>query len=136
MAPDTESRWRVAPILGAADVRKAVDYYVEKLGFECGPAAVFEPSGPDGAVYALLERGGADLHLQIRRVPNERERQRIERDVYFYVPDVDALHDELRGRGATIVAFPKNARYALRELEVVDLDGNRITFGSAIGSSS
>jgi hypothetical protein len=84
-------------------------------------------------VYALLEREGAGLHLQIRRRTLYPEaRNRVECDVYFYVSDADALHAELTTRGARVLGAPKDGpSYGLRDFDVEDLDGNRLRFGSA-----
>lgn len=84
-------------------------------------------------MYAIVERGGARIHFQIRRgdLP-ERKRESIERDVYVYVDDVASLHEDLTRRGAKIAHPPRVAPYGLRELEVVDLNGYRVTFGQFV----
>ncbi len=129
------SNWRSAPILGVRRVRAAAEYYRDALGFTLDPEhGVFQPSAdePDG-VYAIVERAGISIHLQIRRGERaERERARFERDVYVYVDDLDALHADLRRRGARIIGSPTIAPYGIRELVVEDLDGHRLTFGQPV----
>lgn len=124
--------WRASPILGVRNVRQAAEYYRDVLGFSLDPVeGVFEPSGDEpGGVYAIVKRGGVWVHFQIRRgdIP-ERKRQSIERDVYVYVDDLDALYADLKGRGAVITQPPRMAPYGLREIEVEDLNGYRLTFG-------
>jgi predicted enzyme related to lactoylglutathione lyase len=122
--------WTVQPIVGARDVKRAVSYYTEVLGFEC--RSFYEGGGDEGGVYALLQREGAGLHVQIRRRPLFPEgRNRIEADLYFYVPDADALHAELKARGARILRPVEDGpNYGMRDFVVEDLDGNRILFGS------
>ncbi len=127
--------WHAIPVLGVRSVRKAAEYYRDILGFQLDPErGVFDAFGsePEG-VYAIVERSGAEIHFQIRRgeLPGRR-RESIERDVYIHVPDVDALHAELAGRGATLAGPPTNAPYGLREIEVRDPDGFRITFGAPL----
>ncbi|HVH80129.1 MAG TPA: VOC family protein, partial [Stellaceae bacterium] len=46
-----------------------------------------------------------------------------------FVDDVDALHAEFATRGARIVAPPQDYDYGMRDFDVADLDGNRVTFG-------
>lgn len=124
-------RWHVAPILGVRRVRAAAQYYCDALGFELTPEGVFQPS-PDEAdgVYAIVERQGVVIHLQIRRGPlPERARGAFERDAYLYVGDLDRLHEDLKGRGARILAAPHVAPHGIRELVVEDLDGHRLAFG-------
>ena len=43
--------------------------------------------------------------------------------------DADALHAELVARGANVQGTPVSRTWGLQGFEVVDLEGNRITFG-------
>jgi hypothetical protein len=116
-------------------VRQAVEYYRDVLGFDLDPDdGVFQPSSDEpGGVYGIVKRPGVWIHFQIRRgeIP-VRQRQVFERDVYVYVDDLDALHADLLRRGAAIAQGPQVAPYGIRELEVVDLNGFRLTFGEFI----
>ncbi|HZM01199.1 MAG TPA: hypothetical protein VFD43_13210 [Planctomycetota bacterium] len=63
---------------------------------------VFQPVADEpGGVYAIVDREGVRVHLQIRRV--------------------------------TLVSAPKRAPHGIRECEVEDLDGYRLTFGELEG---
>ena len=124
--------WRASPIFGVRRVRQAAEYYRDVLGFDLDPVhGILQPTEdePDG-VYAIVKRGGVWIHFQIRReeLP-ERKRQPLERDVYLYVRDLDALHADLLGRGAIVVQPPRPAPYGLREFVVEDLNGFRLAFG-------
>jgi uncharacterized glyoxalase superfamily protein PhnB len=48
---------------------------------------------------------------------------------YVYVRDADALHVELCKEGANVQDKPISQPWGLREFRVVDLEGNKITFG-------
>jgi uncharacterized glyoxalase superfamily protein PhnB len=127
--------WRVSPILGAANVREAAEYYRDVFGFDLDPVhGVFQPTADEpGGVYAIVKRGEVWIHLQIRRGEQPvRNRGSFERDVYIYVDDVDATFRDLQRRGATIVQEPRTAPYGIVELEVQDLNGYRITFGQIV----
>lgn len=124
--------WKASPVLGVRNVRRSAEHYRDVLGFALDPVdGVFAPSPaePDG-VYAIVKRAGVWIHLQIRRgdLP-ERPRAAFERDVYVYVDDVDALHDEFERRAAAILEKPHVAPHGIRELVVEDLDGYRLAFG-------
>ena len=96
----------IAPVLGVPDVRLAVDYYRDALGFECDPeTGIVAGVGDEPAVYALLRRGDVGLHLQ-------------------------TLHGELMRRGGSIRNPPADQTYGLRQLDVEDPFGNRLSFGS------
>jgi uncharacterized glyoxalase superfamily protein PhnB len=117
------SRWQICPILGVPRVRPAAEYYRDVLGFQLDPErGVFQPVAdePDG-VYAIVERDGACVHLQIRR--GERTLRPAQRGAY---------ERELKQRGASVQP-PKRAPYGIRECEVEDLDGHRLAFGEVEG---
>jgi uncharacterized glyoxalase superfamily protein PhnB len=122
--------WRLEPVVGATDVKQAVGYYTDVLGFEC--TSVLEGVGDEGGVYALLRRNGIGLHIQIRRRPlYPQGRNRIESDLYFFVEDADALFEELKARGARLIREVQDGpNHGLRDFVVEDLDGNRLIFGS------
>jgi uncharacterized glyoxalase superfamily protein PhnB len=131
----SDEAWRASPILGVANVRQAAEYYRDVLGFSLDPEnGVFQPSLDEpGGVYAIVKRGGVWIHFQIRRGERpERKRQSIERDVYVYVDDLDSVYADLKRRGAVITQPPRTAPYGLRELEVEDLNGYRLTFGEFV----
>ena len=131
----TSKGWRIAPILGVPRVRPAAEYYRDVLGFHLDPErGVFQPVAdePDG-VYAIVERGGVSVHLQIRRgeraaMPAAAQRGAYERDVYVYVDDLDAVYADLVRRRAKAQP-PKRAPYGIRECDVEDLNGYRLAFG-------
>ena len=47
-----------------------------------------------------------------------------------FVKDVDAVHAELVKRGANVIKAPQNYDYGMRDFDVVDADGNQLTFGT------
>jgi uncharacterized glyoxalase superfamily protein PhnB len=128
----SEEAWAMCPMLGVRDVRAAVEYFAKRLGFEVG--SVFDGVVSDeGAVYGIVRRGGAELHLQIRRRPIwAGTRERIEGDVYVRVPDAERLYEDLVGRGAEILRPPQNAPYGMKDFTVAGPEGHRLTFGAPI----
>jgi uncharacterized glyoxalase superfamily protein PhnB len=120
-------------VLGVPNVRQAAEYYRDVLGFRLDPVdGVFRPVADEpGGVYGIVDREGVRLHLQIRRgerAARPQQRGAFERDVYLYVHDLDAVFADLQRRGAKVQP-PKRAPYGLRECEVEDLNGYRLTFG-------
>lgn len=53
-------------------------------------------------------------------------------DVYFWVDDVDAIYQELKGRGATIDYELGIKPYGVKEFGVQDLDDHDIAFGQLL----
>ena len=131
--------WRASPVLGVRHVRQAAEYYRDVLGFSLDPVdGVFQPTEDEpGGVYAIVKRGGVWIHFQIRRGNSpERKRNSLERDVYVYVDDLDALYGDLQRRGAVITQPPCVTAYGLREMVVEDLNGYRLALENSCGSST
>ncbi|OAF02946.1 hypothetical protein AYJ54_25420 [Bradyrhizobium centrolobii] len=50
--------------------------------------------------------------------------------------DVDQLYAELSRRGARLIKQPQDRDYGMRDFDVVDVDGNQLTFGMGTDASS
>ena len=127
-----EGSWNACPTLGVHDVRGAVKHLVERFGFE--EVTVLDGVVADeGAVYGIVKRNGAELHLQIRRRPlRGGDRESIEGDVYFRVTDADAVHGELVEHGAEIFRALQDSPYGMRDFTAQGPEGYRFTFGSPL----
>jgi len=79
---------RIAPEIPVSDLKEAIRYYTQKLGFE----VAMELPERD---YAILERDGVAIHLFQADVT-------AGIGVHIFTPDLEELHNELQGRGATI----------------------------------
>jgi uncharacterized glyoxalase superfamily protein PhnB len=51
--------------------------------------------------------------------------------ICVFVNDVDGVYAELAARGANVIKQPQNYDYGMRDFDVLDLDGNHLTFGMA-----
>ena len=103
------------PILRVRDLAASVDHYVRVLGFTIDwhyPGSI-----------ASVSRGRCSLFLSAgdQGTPGTW--------AWIGVSDAEALHDELRARGATIRQPPTNFAWAL-ELQVEDPDGNVLRLGA------
>jgi catechol 2,3-dioxygenase-like lactoylglutathione lyase family enzyme len=113
-----------AAVLHVRSSARAREFYCEKLGFELlFEAAPRDPASPD--VYLAVRRGAAVLHLSPYADDGVTGAA-----VYFTVEDVDALHAELRKRGAPIHLEPTDRSWGMREMYVRDPDGNSLRFGT------
>jgi predicted enzyme related to lactoylglutathione lyase len=106
---------KALPELPLNDVAAGVRHYVEVLGFAINYAQ---------ADIGVMERDAVTV-LLIQRT----EAHRGIGSAYFYVRDVDALHAELVARGANVRGEPISRPWGLREMDVLDLEGNRLRFG-------
>jgi catechol 2,3-dioxygenase-like lactoylglutathione lyase family enzyme len=110
-----------------ADVRRAAEYYRDRLGFRIIGYFFEEPP-----VFGMVDRDRAEIHL--RRVDDGQQGSNRERlgdalDCYIRVDDVDSLHAEFQDRGADITMPPTLQSYGMKEIYVRDPDGYTICFG-------
>jgi catechol 2,3-dioxygenase-like lactoylglutathione lyase family enzyme len=116
-----------ATVLLVDDLGRAFDYYTGKLGFE-GHKWELNPEH-----YAYVARGETYVHLAcfcgVGARPNHEAVPPDMFDLYIYVDDLDALHQEFVERGAEILNPPVETEYGLREIRVRDADGYVLAFG-------
>ena len=115
----------MTPLFQVYDVRTSVNFYIDNLGFELD--GTYEP---DGHLYwASLKKDGFKLMLNACWEDDERPdevdpaRTRGHGDIQFYMKctDVDAAHEELKGKGLDI--GPPTEQHGRREIVVKDPDG-------------
>ena len=116
----------VHPILGTRDLERALQFYVDKLGFAL---AFRDPSGPTH--YAGVRRDRVELHMQWQ---DEHEMSTIR--LRFLVDDPDRLFAEWRKSDAVEAArAPKNTPWGTREFALYDPDRNALTFYRDLSSA-
>lgn len=124
---------QMCPILGVRDVRKAVGLFCDVFGFTISNVLDGVDLDEGAAVYGIVERDGAEIHLQIRRRDIwTGERAPIENDVYVRVTDADALYEEFIKRGAKILRAPMDEPYGMRDFIVAGPEHHRLAFGSPL----
>jgi len=119
-------------VLLVDDVRRAIDYYRDRLGFG------FEVEGyerlPDH--YGYAERDGCHVHFAcfegVGPRPNSEAVPPDMFDVYVWVDDVKGSHEELVGPGADLILPPTDQGYGLREIRVRDPFGYVLAFGKPL----
>jgi predicted enzyme related to lactoylglutathione lyase len=104
-----------APILRVEDMKAALAFYVEKLGFQNASWGTED--------FTSLNRDRAGIYL------SRSSQGRGGAWVWVGVEDATKLHDELVARGVAIRMPLTNFSWAL-EFHVEDPDGNVLRFGS------
>jgi catechol 2,3-dioxygenase-like lactoylglutathione lyase family enzyme len=113
------------PILGTRDVRRALDFYTQKLGFELAFGADgTKEADAEHPNYVGYRRDGVELHMQFQY---EHEMGTIR--LRFLVEDPDALFAELRQRGVECQPNSVDDKpWGTREFALYDPDRNALTF--------
>jgi catechol 2,3-dioxygenase-like lactoylglutathione lyase family enzyme len=117
----------IAPQLVVPDVVETAEFYCDKLGFELLGYFLDPP------VYAMVRRDRAEIHFGKadgdRVQVNETVRKGLGSDVYIFVTDIHALHQEFLDRGVEIVEGPVKRVYDCTEITVRDCNGFHLVFG-------
>ena len=119
-APKSSKLSTASPVFVVENVKSSVEHYRKALGFRV------EFTHGEPASYAGIE--GLPGRLP-RYVARDSKRKAGQSAIYVFVTDVDALHRELKSRGARIVNAPRDYPYGMRDFDVEDLDGNSLCFG-------
>jgi catechol 2,3-dioxygenase-like lactoylglutathione lyase family enzyme len=110
---------QVQPILGTRDLEKAIQFYVDRLGFTL---AFRDGSIPTN--YVGFRRDGVELHMQFQY---EHEMGTIR--LRLVVDDPDALYEEYKSKDVFHEGTQvKDTPWGTREFAIYDLDRNSLTF--------
>jgi uncharacterized glyoxalase superfamily protein PhnB len=106
---------QILPELPLANIAAGIAHYRDVLGFSINYAQ---------DDFGVMYRDAVTLLL----IPKT-ERHKGIGSCYVYVRDADALHAELRAKGADVQGEPVSHPWGLRDFSALDLEGNQITFG-------
>lgn len=107
------------PIIGTRDIKRAIDFYTQQLGFNLAFKDHADPPN-----YVGFRRDAVELHMQFQF---EHEMSTIR--LRFLIKDPDALLSEYRQLG--VECSPSGVRdtpWGTREFAIYDLDRNALTF--------
>ncbi len=111
-----------ATIFSVPDVRKALDFYRDQMGFN------LEFAWEDPPSYAVLQRDDS-VTFHLSQNPDPQTARGL---AYVFVYDPDALYHEFIQKGIDIPVPPADQDYGMRDFDVADPWGNRITFGKGL----
>lgn len=120
-----------APVLLVKDVVASARYYRDQLGFE---HQHFWGEPPN---FAIIRRDQLSLMLAKAETGKIVPHWRIVEktcNVYFWVDDALALHQEFVGRGVNIDYGPCVQPYQVREFGIQDPNGYDIAFGQDLAT--
>ena len=107
-----------ASILPVANLDDSIRFFTKSMGF----TQEFRHGD-----YAGLERGNCLIHLSQHENHTGKPGSA---SVYVFCDDVDAIYNELAGRGVNVTSEPEDYSYGMRDFEAFDLDKNKFVFGS------
>jgi catechol 2,3-dioxygenase-like lactoylglutathione lyase family enzyme len=107
------------PILGTRNIKRAIEFYTQKLGFQLAFA-----DNADRPNYVGFRRDAVELHMQFQ-FEHEMSTTRLR----LLVDDPDTLFTEYEQRGIECSAKGvRDTSWGTREFALYDLDRNALTF--------
>jgi PhnB protein len=124
-----QRRTGTLPVLPVSDVRQAIDWYVEMLGFE----RRFDIPGPDGlAVTGQVRKQGNNIMFNL----NPGDASGRGGGIYLWCrieeSNLDAFYAELRGKGLEVVDEIQDQFWGDRYFAVRDLNGYVLAFNQTL----
>jgi catechol 2,3-dioxygenase-like lactoylglutathione lyase family enzyme len=112
------------PVLPVHDIRAAVDYYCDTLGFSLDFVMGDPPS--HGSVARDC------VGIQFTNAPASFEPRSYPGYNYFFVDNIDDLHSEFIAKSVPITRAIMTHDHGMREFEILDCNGFRLRFGQYI----
>jgi catechol 2,3-dioxygenase-like lactoylglutathione lyase family enzyme len=109
---------QVIPALRITDYARSKAFYVEGLGFHIDWEHRFEPNFP---VFMQVTRDGLTFFLSQHAGDCQ-----VGGLIHLFVPHVDDWYAELLGKGVSVKEPPCESIEGLRDMTVVDPDGNQL----------
>lgn len=119
----------VCPVFISEDVKKTVDFYVEKLGFKF--AAHYDKRDN----FATIYRDSIEFVIvqsKFGQIQSNTKRYGAGYDAYIdtdTVSGVDIIYEEFTSKGVHIVSKPYKTDYGSYEFAIEDIDGRLIGIG-------
>jgi uncharacterized glyoxalase superfamily protein PhnB len=108
---------QIVPLFFTTRIPETLEYYREKLGFEC------LGTWQDPPVYAIVARDQQAIHFRCAAPPTPNPDKYAEEllDAYLHIEDADSLHSEYAAKGVEFVRGLGNMPWNTREFVVKDL---------------
>jgi catechol 2,3-dioxygenase-like lactoylglutathione lyase family enzyme len=117
---------QIAPQFFTTDMQATLNYYKNKLGFDClGTWA-------DPPVYAIVARDKHCINFRLAEPPAHNPDKYADEllDAYLNIENADALYAEYAARGVEFTRGLANMPWHQREFVVKDCDGRLLAFGA------
>jgi catechol 2,3-dioxygenase-like lactoylglutathione lyase family enzyme len=117
------------PVLNCSDLERSLAFYQQALQF----IVLKKRSGEDGLEWVYLQSGDTLLMLEKGGKPGAGGSPTLSR-LYLYTDDVAAMHHFLQAKGYAVSPIV-NTGY-MKEFEIVDPDGQRLSLGQRVEYAS
>ena len=126
MSKPVTSKLYCRPVFKVANVEESIKHYREVLGFEQNWIYPFE--GEDAKICGQVSRGEMEIIVWVAADIASPGRLYI---VLHEEDQLDALHDEIAGKGGKVTKAPGEQPWAKYGFVVEDIDSNQLFFCGA-----
>ena len=110
-----------ATVFPVKNIQKSIEFYTKKLEF----GMTF--SWGDPTSYAVLKKGGVSIHISEKTDGFVQSNKHCA--LYIFVYNVDKIYQRCVNQKVLIVNVLEIRDYKMRDFDIMDPDGIRITFG-------
>ena len=116
------------PVIGTADIRKSISYYIEVLGF----SPDFEYGDP--LVYAGVKAGDAEIYFSYDpSLAGMIKEKQVHPEIFIWSDDADSLFAAHKANGAEIVEPIADRPWGSRQYVIKDINGYHLKFAQPMG---
>ena len=113
---------RVAPQFGVKDIQKAIDFWVEALGFE----VTFANGNP--VCFSVLKKDDSEIHIKLD--PERAGKGHC----HILVEGLDDFFKAYQATGHKVIQPPKLQSWGMKDAVLADSDGNTVEVAERIVS--
>ncbi len=111
-----------AAVFPVENVDETISWYTEKLGFKV------DFTWEDPITYAVMSRDGVKIHFSKKE--DQFQPSSTHTSLYIFVFNVDEIFEEFKAK-SLVKGNLTNAEYGMRDFDITDLNGFRLTFGQS-----
>ena len=126
----------LSPILACADVARAIDYYIQKLGFEL--AWQMPPNENGETEFACVRLVSAEILLGVTEgyvSAEDMDKRGIGIQIYINLPDtlhIDDIYEHAQAQGAVITREIMTRDWGERAFNAKDIDGYNLMIAQTV----
>lgn len=115
------------PVIASGDIRKAISYYVDVLGF------TFDFEYGEPVVYAGVKSGEVEIYFSYdQEIAASINEQGICPEVFIWLSDADKLFKEHLANGADVIDPISDRPWGARQYVIKDANGYHLKFAQPL----
>jgi uncharacterized glyoxalase superfamily protein PhnB len=125
--------WGVIPSIRVRDLKGALDFYQQTLGFKLARGGPDEDNNSldRGDAHIMIEKATAFYSPEYNAAIKERIGGQSAMALYIEAPDLEELHEQAKSAGAKVIDPLAERPWGQSEFTVEDPEGNWLTFWKA-----